>query len=144
MDFGQVRRKITAMELSFPPPNTRTEPNVNLLRAFSPSMANTVRMTNPAAASPGLSSAAATPVLFPAFDYQPLGRVVYGAGALGRLGELVREYGGTRVLLVTDPGLEAAGHPQKALRFMRGAGLEVFMFDGVEENPETGHIVAGV
>src|SRR5579864_8396250 len=101
-------------------------------------------MTKPAVANPGLSTAAATPVLFPAFDYQPLGRVVYGAGELARLGELVREYGGTRVLLVTDPGIEAAGHPQKALRIMRAAGLEVFVFDSVEENPETGHIVQGV
>jgi alcohol dehydrogenase len=107
-------------------------------------MAHTVRMTKPAAASPGLSAVAATPVLFPAFDYQPLGRVVYGAGELARLGELVKEYGGTRVLLVTDPGIEAAGHPQKALRIMRAAGLDVFVFDEVEENPETGHIVQGV
>ena len=45
------------------------------------------------------------------FDYHPLTRVVFGPGTLSRLGELVRELGGTRVLLVTDPGLEAAGHP---------------------------------
>src|SRR5947209_17513699 len=71
----------------------------------------------------------------PAFDYQPLGRVVFEAGALVRLGEVVRAAGGTRVLLVTDPGLEHAGHPQRAEKAMHDADLPVFVFDGVKENP---------
>lgn len=80
----------------------------------------------------------------PAFDHQPLGRVVFEAGGLARLGELARGLGATRVLLVTDPGLEAAGHPQRAVEYLRQAGLPVFLFDGVEENPETKHVEAGV
>jgi alcohol dehydrogenase len=80
----------------------------------------------------------------PPFDYQPLTRVVFGPGSQARLGELVRESGGTRVLLVTDPGLEAAGHPQRALTFLRAAGLETWVFDGVEENPTNHHIEAGL
>src|SRR5438105_2566675 len=83
-------------------------------------------------------------VALPSFDYQPLGRLVFGPGSLARLGELVRELGGKRVLLVTDPGLEAAGHPQRAEHFLRSAGLAVALFDGVEENPESRHVVAGV
>jgi alcohol dehydrogenase len=79
-----------------------------------------------------------------AFEFQPLGRLIYGPGTLARLGELVREFGGQRVLLVTDPGLEAAGHPQRAEQFLKGAGLAVALFDGVEENPETRHVNAGV
>ena len=55
----------------------------------------------------------------PPFDFQPLGRVIFEAGGLNRLGEAVRSVGGTRVLLVTDPGLEHAGHPQRAARVMR-------------------------
>ena len=80
----------------------------------------------------------------PAFDYQPLGRLVFESGGLAKLGALARELGGTRALLVTDPGLEAAGHPQRAMRYLRQAGLEAFLFDGVEENPETKHVAAGV
>src|SRR5262245_34102475 len=80
----------------------------------------------------------------PAFDYQPLGRVIFEAGGLARLGELARGMGATRVLLVTDPGLEAAGHPQRAIDYLRQSGLNVFVFDGVEENPETKHVEAGV
>jgi alcohol dehydrogenase len=78
------------------------------------------------------------------FDFQPLGRVVFAPGSLARLGELVRELGGSRVLLVTDPGLEAAGHPQRAVQFLRDAKLDVAVFDGVEENPTERHVQAGV
>ena len=80
----------------------------------------------------------------PPFDFQPLGRVIFEAGGLNRLGEAVRSVGGTRVLLVTDPGLEHAGHPQRAVRVMRDAGLEVFLFDGVKENPTEREVNAGV
>jgi alcohol dehydrogenase len=69
-------------------------------------------------------------------------RVVFGAGSLSRLGELTRELGGQRVLVVTDPGLEAAGHPQRAVKFLQDAGLTVFVFDAVEENPTTRHVNA--
>lgn len=80
----------------------------------------------------------------PAFDYQPLTRVVFGCGALAQLGTLMQGLGGRRVLLVTDPGLEAAGHPQRALAALQDAGLVVFVFDGVEENPTTRHVDACV
>jgi len=79
-----------------------------------------------------------------AFDFQPLGRVVFGPGSIAQLGSLIRELGGTRVLLVTDPGLEKAGHPQKAAKSIIGAGLDLSLFDGVEENPTTRHVEAGV
>src|SRR6516165_7044706 len=82
--------------------------------------------------------------LLSAFDFQPLTRVVFGAGSLARLGELVREVGGSRVLLVTDPGLEAAGHPQRAIASLRAAQLEVSVYDGVEENPTERHVAEGL
>ncbi|MFO0965609.1 MAG: iron-containing alcohol dehydrogenase [Gemmataceae bacterium] len=89
--------------------------------------------------------------LFPApawplqpFDFHTPTRVVFGPGSIRRLGELARELGDTRVLLVTDPGLEQAGHPQTAVDSLRGAGLEVFVFDRVEENPSSRHVENGV
>ena len=78
------------------------------------------------------------------FDFHAPTRVIYGPGSLNRLGELARELGDTRVLLVTDPGLEEAGHPQRAVASLRQAGLEVFLFDGVEPNPTNLHVEAGV
>src|SRR5262249_25969989 len=78
------------------------------------------------------------------FDFQPVGRVVFGAGSLARLGELAHELGGTRAVVVTDPGLENAGHPQRALASVRAAGLQAWIFDGVEENPTEQHVEAGL
>ena len=80
----------------------------------------------------------------PVFDYQPLTRIVAGPGTLARLGELTWELGIRRVLLVTDPGLEEAGHPQRALSILQAAGLYVALFDGVQENPTTRHVEAGL
>src|SRR5262249_6555422 len=83
-------------------------------------------------------------VELPPFDFQPLGRVICAPGALNHLGDAVRSVGGTRVLLVTDPGLEHAGHPQRATKILSEAGLEVFTFDGVKENPTEREVDAGV
>src|SRR5437016_4869446 len=98
------------------------------------------------AVTPPLSrpSAANLAAALPPFDYHPLSRVVFEAGSIQRLGQFARELGGTRVLVVTDPGLEAAGHPQRALSSLHAAGLQTFLFDGVEENPTTRHVAAAV
>ncbi len=79
-----------------------------------------------------------------AFDFSPLNRVVFGPGTLEQLGALARELGGKQVLLVTDPGLEKAGHSQRAAEYLRNVNLSVAVFDGVEENPTTRHVDAGV
>ena len=44
------------------------------------------------------------------FDHQPRTRIVFGIGAADNAGELARETGLRKVLLVTDPGIAAAGH----------------------------------
>jgi choline dehydrogenase len=59
-------------------------------------------------------------------------RIVHGAGAIGRLGELVRELGVERPLLVTDPGVVAAGLAERALASVDGAAV----FDRVRANPD--------
>ena len=71
-------------------------------------------------------------------------RMVFGAGTLERLGELAREIGATRVLLVTDPGIRGAGHVGRALEALREAGIEPFVYDGVEQNPTGRHVDEGV
>lgn len=78
------------------------------------------------------------------FDFQPLTRIICGPGVLSRLGEVTRDLGGKRILLVTDPGLEEAGHAQHAEQYLKQAGLHVIIFDGVEENPTTKHVANGV
>jgi alcohol dehydrogenase len=101
-------------------------------------------MQRPATPTPTSTGRPGAPPAPAAFDFQPLGRVVFAPGALAQLGEVVRSLGGRRVLLVTDPGLEHAGHPRRATKAMTDAGLEVFTFDGVKENPTEREVAAGV
>ena len=74
---------------------------------------------------------------FSPFDYHPRTRVIFGSGSVDRLGELARELGGRRVLLVTDQGLAAAGHEQHGVDSLSAAGLDVTVFDDVRPNPTT-------
>jgi alcohol dehydrogenase len=78
------------------------------------------------------------------FDYNPRTRIVFGAGAIDQLGALAAELGGRRALIVTDPGIVAAGHVARAQASLTSAGLKVVVFDGVEENPTTHHVDAGL
>lgn len=72
-----------------------------------------------------------------AFRHVPGGEVVFGPGRLELLGRKARELGGSRALLVTDPGLRRAGHGERAMRALERARLKVTVFDAVRENPTT-------
>src|SRR5436189_2103500 len=72
-----------------------------------------------------------------AFDFQPRTRIVFGENAVARVGEIVREFGARKVLLVTDPGIAAAGHEQHVLKSLSTDGVEAVVFDKVRENPTT-------
>ena len=78
------------------------------------------------------------------FDFHLPTRLVFGAGTLDRLGELARERGFTRPLVVSDPGLEEAGHVDRALGLLRNAGLESEVFDGFDVNPDAAMVDRGV
>src|SRR5688572_7560571 len=71
------------------------------------------------------------------FDHQPRTRLVFGVDSLERVGELARGLGFRKVLLVTDTGIVAAGHAERARRFLTTANLTVSVFADVEENPTT-------
>ena len=71
------------------------------------------------------------------FDFTARTRVIFGAGASQNVGQLARECGATRVLLVTDAGLVKAGHAPKIRASLEAAGLAVALFDHAEENPTT-------
>ena len=71
-------------------------------------------------------------------------QVVFGPGNLARIGEIAKSQGGSRVLLVTDPGIRDAGHVERAVRALYKAGLPVRVFDEVGENPTTIHVGKGV
>jgi alcohol dehydrogenase len=71
------------------------------------------------------------------FDFQPRTRVVFGAGAIERLGELARELNFRRTLLVADHGLLASGHIDEAVKPLEKARVEVIRFHDFEVNPDS-------
>src|SRR5688572_12411221 len=71
------------------------------------------------------------------FDHEPRVRIVFGAGCSMRTGQLARDYGAKRVLLVTDPGVVGAGHAGRIQGYLEAAGLDVFTFDHADQNPTT-------
>ena len=77
------------------------------------------------------------------FDFQSHTRAVFGEGALARLGELARELGFRRTLLVADHGLVASGHVDEAVKPLKDAGITVFPFHDFDVNPDTRMIERG-
>ena len=96
---------------------------------------------SPTSTSKELTSKADSKVT--SFDFSPLNRVIFSPGCSAHAGALVRELGGSRVLLVSDPGLKKAGHSQLVFSSLQKEGHSVFLFDGVEENPEETHVIKG-
>lgn len=71
-------------------------------------------------------------------------RVEFGAGRIAELGRLTRECGAARVLVVSDRALCAAGHVERALQALRGAGVAAETFLDVAENPTTQTVERGL
>src|SRR6266850_4723753 len=80
---------------------------------------------------------ASDPSLSLPFDFQPRPRIVFGADSVERVGELAKSLGAQNVLLVTDPGLVAAGHAKRVQKNLEAEGLRVTTFDHAAENPTT-------
>ncbi len=70
--------------------------------------------------------------------------MVFGRGALAQLPERVKQFGGTRVLIVTDPGLEACGLTQRISNVLAQAGLTSRVFAEVQPNPTMTEVRNGV
>ena len=70
------------------------------------------------------------------FDFQPRTRVIFGTGAINRIGEVASALG-THAFLVTDPGIVAVGHLDRARRALNASSVNVTIFDAVKENPTT-------
>lgn len=77
------------------------------------------------------------------FDFRPRTRVVFGAGEFSRLGEVARELGGTRCLVVADPGIVKAGYAQEAVRSLKARRMTVHEFYEFEPNPTSAMAEAG-
>ena len=77
------------------------------------------------------------------FDFQLRTRVVFGEGALARLGDLARELSFTRTLIVADRGIVAAGHVDRAAASLHAAGIAPAFFHDFDANPDSRMVEAG-
>lgn len=77
-------------------------------------------------------------------DFQHTTRLVFGPGSVQRLGELALELGAQKVLVVSDPGVVAAGHFQHGVDMLTKSGLQVAAFHDLHENPSTDDVAAGL
>jgi hydroxyacid-oxoacid transhydrogenase len=59
----------------------------------------------------------------------------FGPGASDEVGYDLTQYGARRVLVVTDPGVAATGHPQRLAEQMAAFGIEAHVYDGAHVEP---------
>lgn len=78
------------------------------------------------------------------FDFEMKTRIVSGSDSILRVGELAAELGLKKALLVTDPGIVAAGHVAIAVDSLQQQGIQTEIFDGAHENPTTKDVDAGL
>ena len=69
------------------------------------------------------------------FDTSPTTRVIFGANCLDQVGQLTKELGAVRVLIVTDRGIQKAGYAERVRKSLQQQSIETFEYADVEENP---------
>ncbi len=70
--------------------------------------------------------------------------VIYGLGALSQIGKCCRRLGGERILLVTDPGLIAAGWVDESIKYLAQEDLQYVIYDNVVTNPRDFQVEQGL
>ena len=68
----------------------------------------------------------------------------FGPGASDEIGYDLSLYGVRRVLVVTDPGVAATGHPQRVADQMTSFGIEAHVYDGAHVEPTDASLQAAV
>lgn len=81
------------------------------------------------------------------FDLELRTRLIFGAGSFRRLGEVAKQLGFTRSLIVSDKGLLPTGAAARAKSLLAEAGIESWTFHDFDPNPdmqmvENGRVVA--
>lgn len=69
---------------------------------------------------------------------------VFGVGARNLAGRYAKNMGGRKVLIVTDPGVVAAGWTKDVTDSVEAVGLSFALYTGVTPNPKVEEVMAGV
>jgi len=79
------------------------------------------------------------------FDFQNPTRVIFGKGTVEKLGPVMKEYGGTKVLLHYGGGsIKASGLYDTVKKSLAAAGIEVEELGGVVPNPRLSLVQEGI
>ena len=68
----------------------------------------------------------------------------FGEGASDEIGYDLSQYDVHRVLVITDPGVAATGHPQRVADQMAHFGIEASVYDGVHVEPTDASMEAAI
>lgn len=77
------------------------------------------------------------------FEFELLTRVLFGPGAFERTGEIARELGFRKTLIVSDPAIVETGLVDHAGTLLRKQGIATAVFDGFGPNPGSDMVEAG-
>ncbi len=69
--------------------------------------------------------------------------VIFGLGALSKIGECAKRLGGEKVFLVTDPGIIEAGWVDETIKYLEKEDLKYLIYDNVVTNPRDFQVEAG-
>jgi alcohol dehydrogenase class IV len=68
----------------------------------------------------------------------------FGTGASDEIGYDLSTYGVKRVLVITDPGIAATGHPQRIVEQIEAVGIEARLYDRAHVEPTDASLVEAV
>lgn len=79
------------------------------------------------------------------FDYKNPTRIIFGKGTIVRTGSVIKEYGGTRVLLHFGGGsIKSNGVYDAVKKSLQAAGIEIVELGGVQPNPRLSLVREGI
>jgi alcohol dehydrogenase class IV len=81
--------------------------------------------------------------LVKSFQFNSSGRLSFQAGGIQTLGSELKALGGTKALIVTDPGIKMSGILEKAKKSLLDGKMPFVVFDEVEPNPSTAVVEKG-
>ena len=70
--------------------------------------------------------------------------IIFGRGSLDYAGVCARQLGASKLFIVSDPGVEAAGWVDKLSAILKDEGLESVYFSDVSQNPKDYQVKQGV
>lgn len=69
------------------------------------------------------------------FTFQIVPEIIFGRGAVEKVGKEAKRQGGSKALLIGDAGIARAGLLKKAEESLKKEGVKTVVFDGVEPEP---------